>query len=96
MSEVGIRLALGAQTRSILRLFLSRASTLVLAGVGAGLVGSLVLTRTLESLLFEIRPNDPATLLGVSVLLAGVAPAATWIPARCASRIEPAKTVRAE
>jgi predicted permease len=96
ISEVGIRLALGAQAPAILRLFLSRAGALALAGTGAGLAGSLLLTRTLRSLLFEIRPTDPLTLVGVSVLLAGVALAATWVPARRASRLDPAQTLRAE
>jgi len=96
VAEIGIRLALGAQARTILALFLSRAGVLVAIGVGTGLGGSLLLTRYLGSLLYEIQPNDPVTLLGVAVLLAGVAITATWVPARRASRIEPASTLRGE
>lgn len=93
-SEVGIRLALGAHTHSILGLFLSRAGALILAGVGIGLGASLLVTRYLESLLFEIRPNDPLTLVGVTALIVSVGLVATWVPARRASRIDPARTLR--
>ena len=94
--EIGIRVALGARTPTILRLFLGRATGLIGVGLGAGLLGSVLLTRYLASLLYEIRPTDPLTLGGVSIVLAIVALAATWVPARRASRIDPALVLRGE
>jgi len=94
MREIGIRVALGAGARAILRLFLARAARLVALGLAAGLAGSVMLTRYLGSLLYQIQPTDPLTLAGASALLAMVAMAATWVPARRASRIDPATVLR--
>jgi len=93
-SEVGIRMALGARAETILALFLSRGGRLVALGLAGGLAASLVLSRYLESLLYEVRPNDPLTLISITALLGIAGLAGTWIPARRAARIDPARTLR--
>jgi putative ABC transport system permease protein len=94
--EIGIRIALGALPRDILRGTLREALLLAGAGVVLGLAGALGLSRTLRSLLFELSPNDPATLLAVAVLLTVVAVLASWLPARRASRVDPLAALRIE
>ena len=71
--EIGLRMALGARRGDILRVVLNEAALIVIAGVGAGLLGSLLLTRFLQTLLFDIKPTDPLTFGALTVLLAGVA-----------------------
>jgi len=93
-SEVGIRMALGARAETILALFLSRGGRLVALGLAGGLAASLVLSRYLESLLYEVRPNDPLTLISITALLGIAGLAGTWIPARRAARTDPARTLR--
>jgi putative ABC transport system permease protein len=94
--EIGVRMALGATARDVVRMIVSRA--FVLAGVGAlaGLVAALVATRSLGALLFEVRPGDPVTIMFVLAVLLLAAMAATWIPARRAARIDPAGALRWE
>src|SRR5438270_9084275 len=87
---------LGARRSDILRIVLSEAGLIVVAGVGAGLMGSLVLTRFLQTLLFDIKPTDPLTFGTLTILLAGVALLAGFIPARKASRIDPLVALRHE
>jgi putative ABC transport system permease protein len=94
--EIGLRMALGARRGDILRVVLNEAALIVIAGVGAGLLGSLLLTRFLETLLFNIKPTDPLTFGGLTILLAGVALLASFIPARKASRIDPLLALRHE
>jgi predicted permease len=94
--EIGLRMALGARRSDILTIVLSEAGMIVIAGVGAGLVGSLVLTRFLQTLLFDIKPTDPLTFGTLTILLAGVALLASFIPARRASRIDPLLALRHE
>ena len=94
--EIGLRMALGARRGDILRIVLSEAGLIVVAGVGAGLMGSLVLTRFLQTLLFDIKPTDPLTFGALTILLAGVALLASFIPARKASRIDPLVALRHE
>jgi ABC-type antimicrobial peptide transport system permease subunit len=89
-------MALGARRSDILRIVLSEAGLIVVAGVGAGLMGSLVLTRFLQTLLFDIKPTDPLTFGTLTILLAGVALLASFIPARKASRIDPLVALRHE
>src|SRR5262249_45003809 len=94
--EIGLRMALGARRSDILRIVLSEAGLIVVVGVGAGLLGSLVLTRFLQTLLFDIKPTDPLTFGALTILLAGVALLASFIPARKASRIDPLVALRHE
>jgi putative ABC transport system permease protein len=94
--EIGIRIALGARRETILRSVMAHGLTLALIGVAAGLAAALVLTRLMEALLFEVRPNDPATLVGVAVLIAAVAAAASIVPAFRATRVDPIAALRDE
>jgi predicted permease len=94
--EIGLRMALGARRGDILRVVLNEAALIVIAGVGAGLIGSLLLTRFLQNLLFDIKPTDPLTFGALTILLAGVALLANFIPARRASRIDPLVALRHE
>jgi putative ABC transport system permease protein len=94
--EIGIRVALGARPADVLRMVLVHAAGLVAGGVVAGLLGSLALSRTIRSLLFELSPTDPATLGGMSALLAAVALLASYLPARRATRVDPVIALRSE
>jgi putative ABC transport system permease protein len=94
--EIGIRLALGAQTRDVLKLVIKEGMLLTLIGVGVGLAASLALTHWLASLLFEISATDPLTFAGVALLLALVALLACYIPARRATRTDPMIALRCE
>ena len=81
MHEIGIRMALGAGRHDVLRLVVGQGLKLVLCGLGLGLVGALVLTRFLKTLLFGVSPTDPLTFAIIAVLLTAVALLACWIPA---------------
>lgn len=94
--EVGVRVALGAQRRDIVALFVGRNMVWVLAGIGIGLAGSLVLMRLIEAMLFGVRPTDPGVLAVVSAVLFAAALAASYIPARRATRLDPVVALRAE
>jgi len=95
-SELGIRIALGAQPASILGLVMKQAGWLIGAGVAVGLGGAYVLTRYLESLLFNVKPNDWRTYAAAVLLLAAVSAAASLIPARRGSRVDPIVALRYE
>jgi predicted permease len=92
--EIGIRMALGAQRGDVRRLFLRHGIFLTGAGIAAGTVVSLVVTRVISALLFGVSRMDPATYAAVAVGLTGVTLLATWIPARRASRVDPAVALR--
>ena len=95
-NEIGVRMALGAQPRDVLRLILRKGLLLTLGGVAAGLAGAILLTRFLTGLLFEIKPSDPLTYATVAGLLALVAIAACLIPARRATKVDPLVALRYE
>jgi putative ABC transport system permease protein len=95
-SEMGLRMALGANSGTIARLVLGQGGVLVLAGTALGLVGSLVATRTLQAMLYEVKATDPAALLAVVAAFAMAALVACYLPARRASRIDPSEALRAE
>jgi ABC-type antimicrobial peptide transport system permease subunit len=94
--ELGIRIALGASSGGVQRLVLSRGLGLVGAGLALGLAGALILTRFMQSLLYGVTPTDPATFVGVSAVLVLAAAAASFIPARRATRIDPITALRVE
>jgi predicted permease len=95
-SEIGIRMAMGAQSSDVLRLVLGQGMVPALAGLGLGVVGALELTRFLSSLLYSVKPSDPLTFVAVCLLLTGVALFASYIPARRAMRVDPAIALRHE
>jgi putative ABC transport system permease protein len=94
--EIGIRIALGATSASVRRLVVGESAKLVFFGLAAGVPAALVLTRFLSTLLFDVRPADPLTFMGVAVLLALVALAASYIPVRRAMRVDPMVALRDE
>ena len=94
--EIGIRIALGAQTGAVRRLFLRHGLLLTGAGIALGVAMSLALTRVMSALLFGVGPMDPVTYLAVAAGLAAVALLATWLPARRASRVDPILALRAD
>jgi predicted permease len=96
MHEIGIHIALGAQPRDVLRLVLGDGAKLAFFGIAVGIVGAIVLSRVMKSLLFEVKPTDPTTFLLVTILLAIVALAACFIPARRAMRLDPMVALRYE
>jgi predicted permease len=92
--EVGIRRALGAQQADILRLVLGQGLALALTGIAIGIAGAFALTRVMRGLLFHVTATDPATFIGIAILFAIVALAASYIPARRAARIDPMAALR--
>jgi putative ABC transport system permease protein len=94
--EIGVRIALGASSGNVLGLVLRQAMVTATAGVAAGIVGSFVLTRLMQSLLFEISPTDPLTFAGVTLVLLLVAALASYLPARRAAKVDPIIALRYE
>jgi putative ABC transport system permease protein len=94
--EIGIRMALGAQSGDALRLILGEGARLAVAGVAMGMAASFGATRLVSSLLFGVSATDPITFLGVAVLLCLVALLASYLPARRATRLDPTTALRCE
>jgi putative ABC transport system permease protein len=95
-TEIGIRIAVGAGSRDVIRLVLGQSVAVTLAGITLGLAGAAAVTRYLEGLLFGLTPLDPGTFAGVSLLFVVVSMFAAFIPARRATRVDPVVTLRAE
>jgi putative ABC transport system permease protein len=94
--EIGVRMALGAGQSTVLRLVLTNGMRLTLLGIVLGMVGAFALTRLMKSFLFHVTPTDPATFLEVALFLFLVALLASYIPARCAMRVDPVVALRYE
>ena len=94
--EIGIRMVLGARRRDVLLLVITQGMRLVVTGVALGLMAALGLKRWMNTLLYEVRPNDPATFAAVSLLLTAVALLACYLPARRATKTDPMNVIRHE
>jgi putative ABC transport system permease protein len=94
--EIGIRIALGAARPQIIKLVLRQGLVLTLAGLGIGLLGALALTHLLSSMLFEVRPTDPLTFAGVTLVLTAVSLLANCLPTRRATKVDPIVALRYE
>jgi ABC-type antimicrobial peptide transport system permease subunit len=94
--EIGIRLALGATRGDVLRLVVGHGMALAAAGIALGLAAAWAVTQLLRGLLFGVSPHDPATFAAIAALLAAVAFAASYVPGRRATRVDPVETLRAE
>jgi putative ABC transport system permease protein len=94
--EIGVRVAMGARPRDVLTLVIGDGAKLIAAGLGAGLIVSLVAARIIDNLLYQVSATDPLTYLAVVILLAAVALVACYIPARRAMKVDPMTALRAE
>jgi putative ABC transport system permease protein len=94
--EIGVRLALGARTQDVVALVMRQGARLTLIGIALGLLGALLFTRVLESLIYGVSARDPLTFGAIAALLAVVALLATWIPAERAARVDPLVAIRQE
>jgi putative ABC transport system permease protein len=93
-SEIGIRIALGAEARDIFRLIVGHAARLVLIGAAIGVGGALASSRIVGTLLYGIKPTDPWTFAAIVIVIAGTALLASYLPARRASRVDPLVAIR--
>ncbi|HKR64478.1 MAG TPA: FtsX-like permease family protein, partial [Thermoanaerobaculia bacterium] len=93
-TEIGIRMALGAEARDVFRLIVGHASRLVLIGTAIGVGGALVASRGLQTLLYGVKPTDPWTLAAIVVVIGGTALIASYLPARRAARVDPLVAIR--
>ena len=94
--ELGVRMALGATARDLREMVMRRGLAIAATGAVVGLLGALLANRLLASMLYEVAPTDATTLLGVTVLLLGIAALASFVPARSGARIDPMEALRAE
>jgi len=94
--EIGIRMALGAQKRDVLKLVVGHGMRLALIGLLAGVAGALALTQLMANLLYQVKPADPMTFAVVCALLAGIVLLACWLPARRAAKVDPMTALRSE
>jgi ABC-type antimicrobial peptide transport system permease subunit len=91
-----VRIALGADAGSVVAMIVRQAMVVTLIGLVLGLTAALLLSRALQSLLFELKPWDPATFASIAVILAAVSLVASWAPARRAASVNPIKALRTE
>jgi putative ABC transport system permease protein len=94
--EIGIRISLGASRADVLRMVVRQGMVQVLAGTAVGVAGALLLSRLMAGMLYGVRPTDPATFAAVGIVLGLAALAATGVPARGATRIDPMVALRHE
>jgi putative ABC transport system permease protein len=94
--EIGVRVALGAQARDVVRLIVTQGAWLGAVGIVIGIVGALAVTRTLRTMLFGVSPVDTASFVGVSLTLGTIALVASYVPARRAARVDPVEALRHE
>ena len=94
--EIGIRMALGAERRDVLRLVMGDVARMTVGGVVVGLIAAAGLTRLIKSMLFDVSTTDPATFFGVAILLTAVAFVACYLPTRRAMRVDPIVALRYE
>ncbi len=94
--EIGVRLAMGARREDVLRLILRRASWLTAAGVGSGLLLAFALAHLVANLLRGVRPDDPVVFATITAVIAAIALASSWIPARRAAHVDPMQALRSE
>jgi putative ABC transport system permease protein len=95
-SEIGIRMALGADARSVIGLMLATAMRSVGAGIVVGVAASLMVVRVLKTLLFQVKPIDPLAFAAAAALLVAVALVAAYLPARRATRVDPLLALRVQ
>ncbi|MGH7475306.1 MAG: ABC transporter permease [Longimicrobiales bacterium] len=96
LPELGLRMALGARAADLVRLTVGRSVVLVAIGLGVGLAVALLATRAMAGMLYGVAPNDPVTFVVAPLLFAAAALGASWLPARRAARVDPARTLQAE
>ena len=94
--EIGIRVAIGAQSRDVFRMVVKEGMILAMIGVGFGLAGAFALTRLMATMLFAVEPTDPATFITIAVMLIAVALVACYIPGRKATKVDPLVALRYE
>jgi putative ABC transport system permease protein len=94
--EIGLRMALGAQARDVMKMVIRQGMTLAAIGVAAGLIASYALTRLMKTLLFGVSATDPLTFTAIALSLGLIALLACWIPARRAAKVDPLIALRCE
>jgi ABC-type antimicrobial peptide transport system permease subunit len=96
VNEIGVRMALGAQSHDVIKLIISQGMKPALGGIIIGVGGALTLTRWMKGFLFGVSATDPMTFATISLLLSAVALLACWIPARRATKVDPLQALRHE